>query len=99
MFFIDNKDLIFEGEMEFRLTHRTASINTTFPEISKLNQRERQAEFLARETKIKEEKPRNNGTQSDIWTSTLLSSSSLGKKYKYCTARNEYFGSGSELSR
>lgn len=85
--------------MEFRLAHRTASINNTFPEISKLNQRERQIEFLARETKRKEEKLRNNGTQLDIWTSTLLSFSSLGKKYKYCTARNEYFGSGSELSR
>lgn len=85
--------------MQFRLTHRITSSTTTFPEISKLTQRERQVEFLARETQRKEEKPRNNGTQSDTRTSTLLSSSFLGKKYKLCRARNECIGSGSELSR
>lgn len=85
--------------MQCRLTHRITSSNTTFPEISKLSQRERQVESLTRETQRKQEKPRNNGTQSDIWTSTLLSSSFLGKKYKHCTARNECIGSGSELSR
>lgn len=85
--------------MQFRLTHRITSSNATFPEISKLSQSERQVEFLAREEQRKEEKPRNSGTQSDFWTPTLLSSSSLGKKYKHCRAGNECIGSGSELSR
>lgn len=92
-------NLCFEGELQFRLTHRITSSNTTFPEISKLSQRERQVEFLARETQRKEEKQGNNGTQSEIRISTLLSSSFLGEKYKHCTARNECIGSGSELSR
>lgn len=102
MFFIDNKDLISalrEKCSTGLLTELPAAIYHISRNIK--TESERQVESLSRETERKQEKPRNNGTQSDIWTSTSLSSSLLGKKYKHCTARNECIehGSGSELSR
>lgn len=101
MFFIDNEDLV-SALREKCSSGLLTELPATMPHFQKSQnwvKRQRQVEFLARETQRKEEKPRNNRTQSDIWTSTSLSSSFLGEKHKHCTAGNECTSSGSELSR